>query len=95
MTAKRRWLVKLSPEAKKELGDILEVIQTEAGIVKQDYEDNPSDMDSGSIIVVHHDSPLLKDEKEELSDIVYNIQPKINQYGDDDWGTPIEEEENE
>ena len=87
--------MKLSPEAKKELGDILEVIQTEADIVKQDYEDNPSDMDSGSIIVVHHDSPLLKDEKEELSDIVYNIQPKINQYGDDDWGTPIEEEENE
>ena len=87
--------MKLSNKAKKELGDILEVIQTEADIVKQDYEDNPSDMDSGSIIVVHHDSPLLKDEKEELSDIVYNIQPKINQYGDDDWGTPIEEEENE
>ena len=84
--------MKLSPKAEKELGDILEVIQTEADIVKQDYEDNPSDMDSGSIVVVHEDSPLLKDEKEELSDIAYNIQPKINQYGDDDWATPTKEE---
>ena len=84
--------MKLSPKAEKELGDILEVIQTEADIVKQDYEDNPSDMDSGSIVVVHEDSPLLKDEKEELSDIAYNIQPKINQYGDDEWATPTKEE---
>ena len=84
--------MKLPNKVKKELGDILEVIQTEADIVKQDYEDNPSDMDSGSIIVVHHDSPLLKDEKEELSDIAYNIQPKINQYGDDEWATPTKEE---
>ena len=84
--------MKLTPEAKKELGDILEVIQTEADIVKQDYEDNPSDMDSGSIVVVHEDSPLLKDEKEELSDIAYNVQPKtINEYGDDDWATPKKE----
>jgi hypothetical protein len=84
--------VKLSPKAEKELGDILEVIQTEADIVKQDYEDNPSDMDSGSIVVVHEDSPLLKDEKEELSDIAYNVQPKtINEYGDDDWATPKKE----
>ena len=71
--------MKLSPKAEKELGDILEVIQTEADIVKQDYEDNPSDMDSGSIVVVHEDSPLLKDVKEKLSDIVYNVQPKIKQ----------------
>ena len=84
--------MKLSPKAEKELGDILEVIQTEADIVKQDYEDNPSDMDSGSIVVVHEDSPLLKDEKEELLDIAYNIQPKINQYGDDEWATPTKEE---
>ena len=85
--------MKLSKEAEKVLGDILEVIQTEADIVKQDYEDNPSDMDSGSIVVVHEDSPLLKDEKEELSDIVYNIQPTpTNEYGDDDWATPTEEE---
>ena len=85
--------MKLSPKAEKELGDILEVIQTEADIVKQDYEDNPSDMDSGSIVVVHEDSPLLKDEKEKLSDIAYNIQPTpINEYGDDDWATPTKEE---
>ena len=85
--------MKLPKEVEKELGDILEVIQTEADIVKQDYEDNPSDMDSGSIVVVHEDSPLLKDENEELSDIAYNVQPKtINEYGDDDWATPTEEE---
>ena len=84
--------MKLSKEAEKVLGDILEVIQTEADIVKQDYEDNPSDMDSGSIVVVHEDSPLLKDEKEELSDIAYNVQPTpINEYGDDDWATPKKE----
>ena len=88
--------MKLSKEAEKVLGDILEVIQTEADIVKQDYEDNPSDMDSGSIVVVHEDSPLLKDEEEELSDIAYNVQPKtineINEYGDDEWATPTKEE---
>ena len=85
--------MKLSKEAEKVLGDILEVIQTEADIVKQDYENNPSDMDSGSIVVVHEDSPLLKDEKEKLSDIVYNVQPTpINEYGEDDWVTPTEEE---
>ena len=85
--------MKLPKEVEKELGDILEVIQTEADIVKQDYEDNPSDMDSGSKVVVHEDSPLLQDEKEELSDIAYNVQPKtINEYGDDDWATPTEEE---
>ena len=42
----------LTAEQKRELNNILEVIQTEADIVKQDYEDNPSDMDSGSIVVV-------------------------------------------
>ena len=88
--------MKLPKEVEKELGDILEVIQTEADIVKQDYEKNPSDMDSGSIVVIHEDSPLLKDEKEKLSDVAYNVQPTpINEYGDDDWATPTEEGKNE
>ena len=58
----------LTPEQKKELDNLAEVIQTEADIVKQDYEENPSN-ESGSIVVVHQDSPLLKDTKEKLSDV--------------------------
>ena len=85
----------LTRKERKELEQLTVAIVEEATSVRLDYEQTGSNLDSGSIIVVHHDSPLLKDEKEELSDIVYNIQPKINQYGDDDWGTPIEEEENE
>jgi len=50
-------------------------------------------MDSGSVVVVHENSSLLQDEKEKLSDIAYDIKPKvINEYGDDDWATPPEEE---
>jgi len=84
----------LTPEQKKELDNLAEVIQTEADIVKQDYEENPSN-ESGSIVVIHQESPLLKDTKEKLSDIAYNIEPKINNFGDDDWATPQEGDENE
>ena len=66
----------LTLEQKRELGNILEVIQAEADIVKLDYEQNPSNLDSGSVIVVHQDSSLLDDTKENLSDIAYNIQRK-------------------
>ena len=66
----------LTSEQKRELGNILEVIQAEADIVKLDYEQNPSNLDSGSVIVVHQDSSLLDDTKENLSDIAYNIQRK-------------------
>ena len=66
----------LTLEQKRELNNILEVIQAEADIVKLDYEQNPSNLDSGSVIVVHQDSSLLKDKKEKLSDIAYNIQRK-------------------
>jgi hypothetical protein len=41
-----------------------------------DYEQNPSNLDSGSVIVVHQNSTLLDDTKEELSDIAYNIKRK-------------------
>ena len=66
----------LTVEQKRELNNILEVIQAEADIVKLDYEQNPSNLDSGSVIVVHQDSSLLDDTKENLSDIAYNIQRK-------------------
>jgi len=84
----------LTPKQKKELDNLAEVIQTEADIVKQDYEDSPSN-ESGSIVVIHQESPLLKDTKEKLADIVYNIEPKINDFGDDDWATPQKGDENE
>jgi len=81
----------ITKKQRKELNDLLEVIQTEADIVKQDYTENPSNLDSGSIVVVHQDSTLLDNKKEELSDVVYNITRKsssINDYGDDEWATP-------
>ena len=84
----------LTPEQKQELDNIIEVIQTEADIVKMDYEQNPSNLDSGSVIVVHQNSTLLDDTKEELSDVAYNITRKsssINEWGDDDWATPENE----
>jgi|TARA_B100001964_G_C14089531_1_gene534158 hypothetical protein len=64
----------LTLKQKRELENILEVIQTEADIVKMDYEQNPSNLDSGSIVVVHQNSSLLDDTKEKLSDIAYNIK---------------------
>tara|TARA_R100001377_G_C3079824_1_gene72001 strand:- start:185 stop:469 length:285 start_codon:yes stop_codon:yes gene_type:complete len=81
----------ITRKQRKELNDLLEVIQTEADIVKQDYAENPSNLDSGSIVVVHQDSSLLENKEEELSDVVYNITRKsssINDYGDDEWATP-------
>ena len=47
----------LTAEQRKKLNDLMEVIQTESDIVKQDYEENPSN-ESGSIVVVHQDSHL-------------------------------------
>ncbi len=41
-----------------------------------DYEETPSNLESGSVIEVHIDSPLLKDEKEKLSDIAFQVKRK-------------------
>ena len=85
----------LSNKQKETLDNIIETVQTEADIVKLDYENNLTDMDSGSVVVVHQNSPLLEDEDEPLSDIGFNIQPNsnINDFGDDDWSVPKQEEE--
>ena len=85
----------LTSEQKKELESILKVIQTEADIVKMDYEENPSNLDSGSVIVVHESSTLLDNKDEELSDIANNITRKsssINDWGEDDRATPSSDE---
>ena len=41
----------LTSEQKEELNDILEVIATEANIVKKDYEDNPSELSETAQLV--------------------------------------------
>ena len=87
--------VDLTKEQKQELEKLLIPIVEESISVKLDYEQNPSNLDSGSIVVVHQDSTLLDNKEEELSDIAYNITRKsssINVWGDDDWATPQEEE---
>ena len=66
----------LTADQIKELNDIANAIQTEADIVKQDYEDNPSDMSEEDIVVVHQNSSLLDNPNEKLEDVGYNITPK-------------------
>ena len=81
----------LTTKQKEELEKLLIPIVEESISVKLDYENNPSNLDSGSIVVVHQDSTLLDNKEEELSDIAYNITRKsssINDWGDDDWATP-------
>jgi len=86
----------LTKEQQKELEKLLIPIVEESISVKLDYEKNPSNLDSGSVVVVHQDSTLLDNKKEELSDIAYNITRKsssINVWGDDDWATPGDEKD--
>ena len=66
----------LTKEQIKELNRLTVQIVDEASIVKMDYEDNPSNLDSGSIIVVHQNSSLLNNKQEKLSDVGYNIVKK-------------------
>jgi hypothetical protein len=81
----------LTKKQREELEKLLVPIVEESISVKLDYEDNPSNLDSGSVVVVHQDSTLRDNIKEELSDIAYNITRKSasrNDYGDDEWATP-------
>ena len=63
----------LTKEQIKELNRLTVQIVDEASIVKMDYEDNQSNLDSGSIIVVHQNSSLLNNKQEKLGDVAYNI----------------------
>ena len=60
-----------------ELEDLMVEMTEEAVSVKLDYEQEVSNLDSGSMVVIHQNSPLLDDEKEKLSDIAVNIKRKI------------------
>ena len=62
-----------------ELEQLMVEMTEEAISVKLDYEISGSNMDSGSIIAIHHNSPLLDNEKEKLSDIAVNIKRKENE----------------
>ena len=62
---------------KDELNRLMVTITEEAISVKLDYEQSGSNLDSGSIVAIHHNSPLLDDEKERLSNIAYNITKKV------------------
>ena len=61
-----------------ELEDIMAEITEEAISVKLDYETSGSNLDSGSVIEIHQDSPLLINEKEKLGDIAFNIEKKTD-----------------
>ena len=61
-----------------ELEDIMAEITEEAISVKLDYETSGSNLDSGSVIEIHQDSPLLLDEKEKLGDIAVHIEKKTD-----------------
>ena len=63
----------LTSKQQDELNRLTVAMAEEAISVRMDYEENGSNLDSGSLIAIHHNSPLLDDEKEELSDIAYNV----------------------
>ena len=52
---------KLTKEQQKELEKLAAEIEAEAIQMKLDYENNPSEM-SGSVVVFHENSELLKEE---------------------------------
>ena len=65
--------VKLSRKQRKELNSLATIIAEEAISVRLEYEQSGSNLDSGSVVAIHHNSPLLDDEKEPLAGVAYNI----------------------
>ena len=66
----------LTRRERKELEQLTVAIVEEATSVRLDYEQTGSNLDSGSIVVIHQNSSLLKDEKEKLGDVAYTIERK-------------------
>ena len=66
----------LTKEQRLELERLLVELTEEAISVRMDYEENSSELDSGRLVAIHQNSPLLDDEKEKLSDIAYNVVKK-------------------
>ena len=66
----------LTKEQRLELERLLVEITEEAISVRMDYEENGSELDSGSLVAIHQNSPLLDDEKEKLSVMGYTVGKK-------------------
>ena len=66
----------LTKEQREELNRLTVAMAEEAISVRMDYEENGSNLDSGSVVAIHQNSSLLDDEREKLSDIAYNITRK-------------------
>ena len=66
----------LTKEQREELNNLALHMAEEAVSVKLDYEQSGSNLDSGSIVVVHQNSTLLNNETERLSDVAYSITKK-------------------
>ena len=66
----------LNKAQQDELNQLMVQMAEEAISVKLDYEKNVSNLDSGSVVVVHQNSPLLDDENEKLSEVAYSITKK-------------------
>ena len=64
-----RVLELMTDEGKKELEKIIKEINSIAINVVEDYANIPSE-ESGSVIFVHQESPLLDDENTELSESI-------------------------
>ena len=69
----------MEKDRKQDLEDLMVTLAEEAISVRLDYEQNGSNMDSGSIVAIHQNSPLLNDEKQKLGDIAVNITRKENE----------------
>ena len=66
-------------DRKQELEDLMVAMTEEAISVRLDYQQSGSNLDSGSIVAIHHNSPLLNNPKEKLGDIAVNIKRKENE----------------
>tara|TARA_Y100000992_G_C21124785_1_gene423675 strand:+ start:263 stop:487 length:225 start_codon:yes stop_codon:yes gene_type:complete len=66
----------LTDVQKEELNRLTVAMAEEAISVRMDYEENGSNLDSGSVIAIHHNSSLLQDENEKLGDVAYNVVKK-------------------
>ena len=60
-------------EPKQDLEQLMVEMTEEAISVRLQYQQSGSNMDSGSIVAIHQNSPLLNDEKQKLGDIAVNI----------------------
>ena len=60
----------LTKEQQEELNRLAVAMAEEADMVRMDYEENGSNLDSGSVIAIHQNSPLLDNENEKLANTV-------------------------